>query len=229
MILGLSAKARMGKDTVADLLVKHYGFTKYSFARPIKEVTCALFNWGGDEAEGKYKETEIPVIFSIESMLKAQEVANKWGLDKFGFSVLYMLRELYRHAFKDHIVISHKFGQSWSAIVSPRKSFQVVGTEYGREQLDTDIWLKTAPSGKIVIADVRFENEANYIRHNGLLVHIKRDAAVEAMANSAHASEAGIAFDWDFDMELDNNGTLHDLAENVEQLYHMYLVEMENR
>jgi len=38
MIIGLSGYARTGKDTVADILVKEHGFTKVSFADPMREA-----------------------------------------------------------------------------------------------------------------------------------------------------------------------------------------------
>ena len=42
MIIGLSGYAQVGKDTVANYLVSNYGFTKISFADPIREALYAL-------------------------------------------------------------------------------------------------------------------------------------------------------------------------------------------
>jgi dephospho-CoA kinase len=42
MIIGLSGYARSGKDTAADHLVNEYGFTRYSFAAPMKEAMYRL-------------------------------------------------------------------------------------------------------------------------------------------------------------------------------------------
>jgi hypothetical protein len=42
MIIGLSGWARAGKDTVADHLEKNYGFTKLSFATPMRDALVAL-------------------------------------------------------------------------------------------------------------------------------------------------------------------------------------------
>lgn len=42
MIIGLSGWARSGKDTVADILVKNHGFTKLSFAQPMRDALYAL-------------------------------------------------------------------------------------------------------------------------------------------------------------------------------------------
>lgn len=42
MIIGLSGYAQVGKDTVANYLVSNYGFTKVSFADPIREALYKL-------------------------------------------------------------------------------------------------------------------------------------------------------------------------------------------
>lgn len=41
-IIGLSGYARSGKDTVADILVKDHGFTRVSFAQPMRDALYAL-------------------------------------------------------------------------------------------------------------------------------------------------------------------------------------------
>ena len=40
--IGLAGWARSGKDTVADYLVKNHGFTRVSFADPMREALLAL-------------------------------------------------------------------------------------------------------------------------------------------------------------------------------------------
>jgi len=42
MLIGLTGRAGAGKDTVADILVAHYGFTKYSFAGPLKQALAVV-------------------------------------------------------------------------------------------------------------------------------------------------------------------------------------------
>jgi hypothetical protein len=42
MIIGLSGYARSGKDTVADYLVTHKGFTRVAFADPIRKILYAV-------------------------------------------------------------------------------------------------------------------------------------------------------------------------------------------
>lgn len=43
MIIGLVGKKQVGKDTVANYLVQHYGFLKHAFAAPLKDACKILF------------------------------------------------------------------------------------------------------------------------------------------------------------------------------------------
>jgi len=49
MIIGLVGKKFSGKDTLADYLVKKYGFIKYAFAKPLKEACKILFITSDDQ------------------------------------------------------------------------------------------------------------------------------------------------------------------------------------
>lgn len=42
MILGMAGYARVGKDTVADMLVRHYGFKKFAFADLLRDFVWDL-------------------------------------------------------------------------------------------------------------------------------------------------------------------------------------------
>jgi hypothetical protein len=42
MIIGLSGYAQTGKDTIADYLIKNYGFTRVAFADPIRKALYSL-------------------------------------------------------------------------------------------------------------------------------------------------------------------------------------------
>lgn len=108
---------------------------------------------------------------------------------------------------------------------SPRQMMQTLGTEWGRVTVNEDIWLILA--GKkiqefheqgygAIITDVRFENEAAWVRKNGgLIVHVLRDTAGTP---HVHASEAGVKASA-IDYIIYNNRTLEDLYANVETMY----------
>ena len=56
ILVGLLAKKRYGKDTVADFLVEKYGFIKISLADPLKDATKVLFGFTDDQLYGDKKE-----------------------------------------------------------------------------------------------------------------------------------------------------------------------------
>lgn len=85
---------------------------------------------------------------------------------------------------------------------SPRELMQSMGTEWARQLVHPDVWVKIAEQNLnylqntlssvvgFVVSDVRFENEADFIRQRGgTIIHIARPAAP---AVNPHVSEAGV-------------------------------------
>jgi hypothetical protein len=108
---------------------------------------------------------------------------------------------------------------------SPRELLQTLGTEWGRQMVRDDIWIKlamrrAAEYERVVITDVRFENEAEAIRHAGGQVWlVERPGAGLAGAAGGHSSEAGIP-DHLVHQVVRNIGTLDDLDEAVNAAFH---------
>lgn len=100
--------------------------------------------------------------------------------------------------------------------VSPRYLAQTLGTEWGRNLVHRDLWLllaqrwteTLAPDERVVVTDVRFDNEADWIRESGgELWHIQRTDRTEVLK---HSSENGVRR-FDCDRVVSNNGTLEEL------------------
>lgn len=109
--------------------------------------------------------------------------------------------------------------------VSPRRMMQTLGTEWGRQLINPDLWLIMAHQRLLqngpgmVIPDVRFDNEAAWIRkHGGRIIHVFRP---DTKAVEAHASEDGIEMQ-DTDVRLFNSGTLEELQFSVRGLLRVY-------
>ncbi len=107
--------------------------------------------------------------------------------------------------------------------VSLRRLLQTLGTEWGRELINPDLWVilakqTLADNGPgMLISDVRFENEAKWIRAaGGRIIHIRRGIAPLV---EAHVSEAGIAVEPN-DIVIHNNGTLAELQRVVQEMFH---------
>jgi hypothetical protein len=105
---------------------------------------------------------------------------------------------------------------------SPRALMQTLGTEWGRERVHPQLWLTLA--GKtlrqrgpgMIVADVRFDNEAEWIRQRGgLVLHIERGSAPPVRN---HASEAGVQRLRD-DLHVFNESTLESLQRRLAQLF----------
>ena len=97
---------------------------------------------------------------------------------------------------------------------------QTLGTEWGRELIDPDIWVKCTEiemlSGPapVVITDVRFENEAAWIRdQGGIILHIDRPGLKSIEAQN-HKSERGLDIkvcDW----IIYNEGSVEDFRKSL--------------
>ena len=105
---------------------------------------------------------------------------------------------------------------------SPRQLLQTLGTDWGRNLVHPDIWIKEAQyawmeQGKgMVIPDVRFPNEAAWIRLiGGQVLHVRRFTAPLV---HQHASEDGLAV-LDPDWLVVNDGDLEALRGELVALF----------
>lgn len=166
-VIGVTGKARGGKDTLAKHLVSLLGEEQaaiVAFADPIKEMLRVL----GVEDIDKYKTLEHPLLG-----------------------------------------------------VTSRVMMQTLGTEWGRDTIGESIWIdiaKRSGVGKefLVISDVRFDNEAKYVRDNGILIHVEGRGGID----SNHNSESGIPFIYG-DFKLDNSYELYYLYQQAYDLLEM--------
>lgn len=185
-LLGITGKARSGKDTVASCFMDNLPASmRYALADPIKDAFFA--------------------------MMGANDMASK--------------AELMRNKEKEIEGLGH----------SPRSILQAIGTEGLREGLDTDFWVKMLKKHikqiedveselgnyeglypiYIVVPDVRFNNEAQFIKdQGGLLVQVVRPD-VEKVRE--HKSEQGVSVKY-VDYTIVNDGSLDDLKEKVQTI-----------
>jgi cytidylate kinase len=168
MLIGITGKARSGKDTVARHLATSHGFDHYWFSKPMKDALAAMLGWTSEHLYGDLKEF----------------------IDPF-----------YN--------------------VSPRRALQTIGTDWGRDIINKDLWLLCAEraitnSPNLVISDVRFDNEASLIRSKGgIVLRISRDDAQEV---AEHVSESGVSEQL-IDMTISNDGTIEELQAVIDYVF----------
>lgn len=156
-LIGITGRAGSGKDTLADYLVRQFGYTKYSLSKPIKDLLNARFGWKEKYWEDRaWKEAQMPHC---------------------GASV-----------------------RSIAINFSPRSWAQWLGTEVGRNIGGEDVWVNMMErawrgmmraDARMVVPDVRFDNEARRIHElGGAVIRVVRDGVA---AVNAHVSELGIS------------------------------------
>jgi hypothetical protein len=92
MIIGLSGYARSGKDTAADHLISSYGFTKYSFAAPMKEAMYRLNPIVNSDTIGPFRYKSLVDVYGLDSAKESnpeirrllQVFGTEVGRDMFG-------------------------------------------------------------------------------------------------------------------------------------------------
>jgi hypothetical protein len=113
----------------------------------------------------------------------------------------------------------------WLGDVTPRSMMQTVGTEWGRQMVHPDLWIRSAMrraegargrGAPLVFSDVRFENEALAIQQAGGRV-IRMTGRGEL--GDGHASEIALAAQF-VDFEIRNDGDFASLYDQVEHLLH---------
>lgn len=207
MIIGVVGFIGSGKDTIADYLVNVHEFRRESFASTLKDAVASVFGWDRTMLEGRTKHSR-----------EWRDQVDEWWSKKL-----------------------HK-------AITPRWVLQQWGTEVCRRGFHDDIWIASLENklrhcqDDVVISDCRFPNEIQAIRSQGGMVlrvtrgpepHWYHDAAcvnqphqhntqqTQARARLAdldiHASETA----WvgtQFDCTLDNNGTLDQLYDQINDL-----------
>lgn len=175
MIIGLSGYARSGKDTVAEILVNDYNFTRVAFADAIRDILY-----------------DMNVITACSPTGRVQDAVDRVGWDE---------------AKQDTEV---------------RRQLQNLGVA-ARKHMGEHIWVKTVlnkifenPYQDYVITDVRFKNEAEYVK--SCEGHMWRVVRPYVFAVNDHISEVDLD-DYKFDAYVHNNSDLNGLKTTVD--FHM--------
>lgn len=108
---------------------------------------------------------------------------------------------------------------------------QKIGTEVFRDNFDQNVWVKSlfasyTPDQIWIITDVRFQNEAEYIKRvGGIIIRIEGDPAkirLNSTRNLNHPSETSLDDYEHFDELIHNVGTLEDLELKAKKIIHKY-------
>jgi hypothetical protein len=102
VLIGISGLIGSGKSTVADILIKDYGFVRLSFADSLKDAVSKVFCWEralleGDTAESRHWREQVDTWWADK--LSLPYLTPRWVLQYWG-------TELCRNNFHDSIWIT---------------------------------------------------------------------------------------------------------------------------
>lgn len=150
----------------------------------------------------------------------ADYVCKNLGYEHYWFSK--PLKEAARHMFglndaQLYGELKETVDRRWKK--SPREILQLLGTEVARDMFHKDLWIMRATQEftrceqpGMVISDIRFENEATWVREaGGVVVHVRRPNAPSVRK---HITESGIAIEPE-DIIIDNIGTIQHLHREI--------------
>lgn len=192
-LIGISGKAGSGKDTAADMILSELGkknliCEKYSMATPLK--TVAKFVFGLTEEE-----------------VSTQEGKKSFNPNCYGKSNREILQLLGTEAFRDvfdsevWVDYADRYTRTATQNISPTNSIKQ-WEDYGCTPM------VTKNVEVFVIPDIRFKNEADWVKKNGVLLQINRPGLV-SITEGGHSSESLIGIDPDF--ILNNEGDIEAL------------------
>ena len=195
MLIGVTGYAQAGKDTVADYLVEEYGFTKFAFADALRNLALTLNPWVVDHDWQSY----------VDESPEPRRLA--WLVNELGWDGAKQNPEV-------------------------RRFLQVLGTEGVRDHLGKDSWVNAldlvwmqSGAKNVVISDVRFPNEAEYVhRNNGILCRVARfnedGTAFDNGIGTEHPSERFVAsLSVDESLWATNVAGLHNIVRHLMAVY----------
>lgn len=157
----------------------------------------------------------------------ADHMINEFGYVKLGFAdkvcelALKLNPIIWKLPFPQRLktIVDKKGWTKAKRIPGVRRYLQWLGSEVGREVFGEDIWINTlkpkisellSKGTSVIITNVRFENEAQYIEElGGNIVLVTRPGVGPV---NGHKSDKGEAFDYAI-FRVDNDGTEEDLRE----------------
>jgi len=191
-VVGLGGYAECGKDAVAGIL-QHAGWKRTYMSRPLEKALLVLDPWceiTKAEADAMFGEGQVRVV---------------------GEGSIWRYSDL-------HTAVGYDLSKKCKDV---REYLQKLGTEVGRNMFADDVWVrigfkkidKWLQHGHCAaITGIRFLNEMDALHERkGIAVWVNRPGYEPV---NAHSSDNTLG-PKDFDLIVDNDGTLHDLQKKV--------------
>ena len=239
MIIGISGKKTVGKNTIAKIInqLTNNKYEEKCFADKLKDIICILIGCSRDQLENE--------------SFKSKELGEEWWY-------WYMERDGgYSPIILDYLTTTKKELKSYEGLElikpTPRFLLQFIGTNLFRNQLHPEIWvnslmneykpysipIKDLGVGKgfewgetypnFIITDTRFPNELEAVKkRGGITIRVNRPCNIcggsgyhkmscPVSKSGEHYSETALD-SAEFDYVVDNNSDIQSLIEKIKQV-----------
>lgn len=210
MIFLINGKARSGKDTIADYIVKKIGAKKLWFAKPLKDMAMKYFGLTYDECYDHKTEFSRRVLQSIGQMFREEFGKNFW-VEKVITDILDM-----NISVKDkHFVISDcRYKNEIIELCSTFDQKKLVDII---ENIGEEVWNEYQMEYYGALNSV---SDFVFLKNSQIgctTIKIVRDNCPTIEYGADHQSENDLN-NFSFNNLIENNGTLEDLYKMVDNL-----------
>ena len=224
-LIAIGGLMQSGKDTTANLIIKlrkDKSWKILRFADAVKDIVCILLYCTREDLE--------------DIDFKNKELDEEWDrYYLFGSNPVDKQTIIKRYKEEHSINPSQYWLDSQKLKMTPRLLLQLIGTECGRNIIHPDIWVNCLKKKyyqfknqyNIIIPDLRFNNEANFVKeNNGKIIIVEREEIINIESIKSiknHSSENSLALDPSYSL-IKNNGTISDLTIQIEKILTSYKI-----
>lgn len=190
-LIGIHGKPRAGKDALCNHLCSKYKLLRHGPSVHVKDATAAMFNVPRSYFDDDSMKDKVDEFWGISYREMAQKVGKESSRDVFGndFWMRHVERKIKDVADQKVFVLRH---------LNPDYSVN-----------------KTIPYEGIVLADIRYANEVEWVKaHGGVVIFVERKNRPLAQ-NEGHPAEHGLDPNL-ADITVHNDSTIHALELSID-------------
>jgi hypothetical protein len=212
MLICLSGQSRVGKDSIADVLVRDFKYVKVAFADGLRELASSVFDMPANQFTDADKK-EAPFVYPVRLQeehigLLLSHIENNWSIPVSKESKDKMLALV------------------GTEMTTPRKLLQIIGTDLVRDCIDDQFWIKALEHkignlADVVITDARFSGERQFAREKGALMCLVKRPSLQS--NDSHRAENDLGEDTEYNLIFNNDDTLNRFKIEVNGFFNNYL------
>lgn len=185
VLIGIAGKKGSGKDSLASYLGSKYGFVNIPFAKELKSAVRRDFGFSLDHTDGMLKESKTQYVSNVVHAVNGMVIRTEHWTPR---DIMIAYGQFFRQFDKDYWV---------------KKTFDKIQ--------EIRMFHNYGSDSRVTISDVRFKNEADYIRsQGGILVRLERKPELNVYKDvSNDISETDLDDYKNFDLTLPEESNIN--------------------